>query len=282
MAVTNRDAKKFDAPGLVRPGEDAMSRSEAVAAFVAARSRTIELARTTSADLRVRFMENPALGLLDGYQWLLFVGAHTERHTAQAREVTEGVRFPGRLRPIGADERAALVVELARNRDRIDRLAGNLTETQFRYKPAANRWSIHEVIEHLAKAETLLLSLVREMVATGTPEPGLKGDRGPRVKDLAFVMAITNREAKRFEAPAPLKPASEFATSAEALATFRARRETTIEYARGVQDDLRAYFRENPGFGSMDGYQWLLLMSAHGDRHAQQIEEIRTGEGFPE
>lgn len=37
----------------------------------------------TTLDLRAHGLPHPVFGLLDGYQWLLFAGAHTERHRAQ-------------------------------------------------------------------------------------------------------------------------------------------------------------------------------------------------------
>jgi hypothetical protein len=35
---------------------------------------------------------NRVLGPLDGYQWILFVGAHEARHTGQIREIAELLR----------------------------------------------------------------------------------------------------------------------------------------------------------------------------------------------
>ena len=33
--------------------------------------------------------------------------------------------------------------------------------------------------------------------------------------------------------------------------------------------------------GELDCYQWLLVLSLHGSRHAQQMEEIKAAAGFP-
>ena len=32
---------------------------------------------------------------------------------------------------------------------------------------------------------------------------------------------------------------------------------------------------------TMDGYQWLLLLSAHSGRHTEQIEEVKADPNFP-
>jgi hypothetical protein len=60
--------------------------------LLSARGKVIDFAR--SADyLRDRVQQHPVLGLLDGHQWLLAVGAHTERHTKQIREVKACATF---------------------------------------------------------------------------------------------------------------------------------------------------------------------------------------------
>jgi hypothetical protein len=48
----------------------------------------------TVVDLRGFCAPHPALGLLDGKQWLLFVAAHVERHTRQILEIKEQPGFP--------------------------------------------------------------------------------------------------------------------------------------------------------------------------------------------
>jgi hypothetical protein len=39
-------------------------------------------------------MDQPPAGLLDAYQWMLFQGAHSKRHTAQIEEVKADPNFP--------------------------------------------------------------------------------------------------------------------------------------------------------------------------------------------
>jgi uncharacterized damage-inducible protein DinB len=55
--------------------------------FVAAREDTRAFASSVEADLRKHFARHPAFGPLDCHQWLLFIGAHGERHRAQMEEI---------------------------------------------------------------------------------------------------------------------------------------------------------------------------------------------------
>ena len=37
---------------------------------------------------------HPALGSIDAYDWILMLAAHTERHTAQIKEIKADPNFP--------------------------------------------------------------------------------------------------------------------------------------------------------------------------------------------
>ena len=78
--------KKAQAPERVRPS--GVSPADAVQQFIATRDRTIEFARTTEEPIRERVFPHFVFGPLDGYQWLVFCCAHTERHLAQLKEAT--------------------------------------------------------------------------------------------------------------------------------------------------------------------------------------------------
>jgi hypothetical protein len=78
-----------EAPTPVRPKSEITSGAEAVAAFESVRSDVLRFAADTPLDLRSMLAPHAVLGVLDAYQWLLFVGAHTNRHRMQ---IEEGLR----------------------------------------------------------------------------------------------------------------------------------------------------------------------------------------------
>lgn len=62
--------------------------------FLKSRAMTIEFLQSTP-DLREHVGDSRALKqLLDAYEWLLFMGAHSERHTKQILEVKADPAFP--------------------------------------------------------------------------------------------------------------------------------------------------------------------------------------------
>jgi len=83
------------APPRLRPGGRFESLAEAMAAFLEARERTLEYARTTQAELRDHFADHPVLGPMDGYQWLVANARHAESHAGHIREIRSLAGFPG-------------------------------------------------------------------------------------------------------------------------------------------------------------------------------------------
>lgn len=81
-------------PEQVMPAGRWRSFEELLRQFEATRERSVRFTAVTQADLRSYFFPHPFLGLLDCYQWLLFLGAHCERHVRQMEEVKADPSFP--------------------------------------------------------------------------------------------------------------------------------------------------------------------------------------------
>ena len=67
--------------------------NEALDHFVKARQNTIEFLQSTP-DLRAHVAESPLGQPLDAYEWVLFIGGHSARHTKQILEVKADPNFP--------------------------------------------------------------------------------------------------------------------------------------------------------------------------------------------
>ena len=86
-------SQKFQAPEPLKPSGKWASPAETWKHFEASRKTTIAYAKK-QADLRAHFMDSPLIKDMDAYEWLLFLSAHSERHTAQIREVKADANFP--------------------------------------------------------------------------------------------------------------------------------------------------------------------------------------------
>jgi len=77
---------KIEAPELSHPKGRYATLGEAVAAFLAARERTVRWLQACDFDLRRRAVEHPLLGPASVYEFILIMAAHPARHARQIRE----------------------------------------------------------------------------------------------------------------------------------------------------------------------------------------------------
>jgi hypothetical protein len=125
--------------------------------------------------------------------------------------------------------------------------------------------------------ESTIRGLISENIAKTEP---LKTPVLFRMRDGVIPLAITNRSQK-FTAPPQIQPNGRWRSAKELISEFDKEREKTVSYVKTTDVDLRAHFGENPLFGMIDGYQWIIFLNAHTNRHLLQIEEIKKDAGFP-
>jgi hypothetical protein len=80
--------EKISAPPVLHPTGQ-QSPDELIAAFRSARAATLEFARRPDQPLKEHTQNHPALGHLNGYQWLVLTAHHTTRHLAQIKRCSQ-------------------------------------------------------------------------------------------------------------------------------------------------------------------------------------------------
>lgn len=173
-------------------------------------------------------------------------------------------------------EREKLVQELERTRAKFLKSVQGLSEAQWSFKAAPERWSIAECAEHIAASEPFFRAAIAKSMEAPASEEMLK--QGVR-KDEMVAKFIVDR-SKKFKAPEPLVPSNRFESPAAAVESFKKERAETIRLAGG-DADLRSYASQHPGFGPLDAYGWVLFLSGHSERHTLQIDEVKADPGFP-
>ncbi|MEO8200088.1 MAG: DinB family protein [Gemmatimonadota bacterium] len=159
----------------------------------------------------------------------------------------------------------------------LDELHG-MAPAQWTFRPAPGRWSCFEVLEHVATVETGIFELISTKLFTRPATPEQKAQT--RGKDELVIETMRNRDA-RLEAPPFLRPSRRWPAPAEAIAALVDSRDATIAFLAREKRDLRDFAAPHPIMSTLDGYQWVLFMVAHADRHREQIHEIKTLRGFP-
>jgi hypothetical protein len=175
-------------------------------------------------------------------------------------------------------ERGHAVAELESSRSAFLEATNGLSEAQWNFKPAPDRWSIAECAEHIGVTETFILNLIAEQALKGPAAPEKRAL--VQGKDSAMMAMAVDRSAK-FKAPEAIQPTRRWATSGEITKNVLENRARTIEFVSTTQEDLRDHFMDHPVFKTLDTYQWILLTSAHMRRHTAQILEVKADPNFP-
>lgn len=199
---------------------------------------------------------------------------HDARSTVYFKEVSV---LNGNVTPLGeeltkSDRDQAMSYLHATRKQILDAVTG-LTPAQWTYKAGPDRWSIAEIMEHLALAETGIFDFA---------QAGLKGNTPPPSKaasDTDFVNMIKDR-SKPAKAPEMFQPKGRWKAGAEVVKEFSDRRERTIMLVERSHDDWRGHYVNGPA-GTLSAYQMMLLIPSHNERHLQQINEVKASAGYP-
>jgi hypothetical protein len=182
--------------------------------------------------------------------------------TASAQELSKQDREKG-------------VKYLEETRDGVVAAVSGLSDAQWHFKAAPDRWSVAECLEHIALAEDFLLENVQQNVmkaGPGTPDRDY-------VKTDAAVLAMIPDRSHKAQAPPQLVPTGRW-TPDETLKHFLASREKTIEFMK-TEPGLRMHVTDSPIGQQLDAYEWLLFIGAHSKRHTEQIDEVKADPNFP-
>src|SRR2546427_569379 len=128
-------------------------------------------------------------------------------------------------------DRERSVKYLQQTRDGVVGATKGLSEAQMKFKPAPDRWSVAETLEHIALAEDFLLQNFREKT--------MKAPRGPPAgapeKTPPCVVPIIRARRQRAKAPPHWAPRSRW-TPAETLDHFLKSRAKTIGFLESTPD----------------------------------------------
>ena len=150
-----------------------------------------------------------------------------------------------------------------------------LSEAQWNFKPAPDRWSVAQVMEHIAAAEDFIRDLVKEKVMMAPAgEPG----RDVKKTDEGVLAMVPDRTTKA-QAPEPLVPTNRFGSPDASIKHFVESRAMTANFLK-TTTGLRDHVADSP-LGKLDGYEFVLLIAAHSERHTKQINEVKADPNFP-
>ncbi|NSL88177.1 DinB family protein [Chitinophaga solisilvae] len=174
-------------------------------------------------------------------------------------------------------DNAFLAQQLQQSKDSLLAHISGLSDAQLAYKPAADRWSIAECIEHIMMVEKFMMDAEKKMMEQpANPEKR----KEIKITDDQLLKGVEDRSHKA-KAPEFGQPKHAYTSTADLIKAFTEQRDQLIGYVSNTKDDMRGHVMDNPAFGPMDAYQLLLLDAAHTVRHTKQIDEVKGDAGFP-
>lgn len=150
-----------------------------------------------------------------------------------------------------------------------------LSDAQWNFKPAPERWSVAQVMEHIAAAEDFIRALVKEKVMVA---PAGEAGRDVKKTDEAVLAKVPDRTNK-VQAPEPLVPTNRFGSPEGSSKHFVESRAATEDFLKTTAG-LRDHVLDSP-LGKLDGYEFVLFIAAHSERHTKQINEVKADPNFP-
>jgi hypothetical protein len=160
---------------------------------------------------------------------------------------------------------------IAEDREALRRAVELVPRTRRNEKPAEGRWSVAEVLEHLAIVEERSLKLIEKLI---TDAPA-RSDQSPAAATPLDRSGLRDR-SQRISAPEFIEPTGTMNADEAWARLERSRRSLDAVLATIGDRDLSKVSRIHPALGRLDGYQSIDAIGGHEERHAAQIRDIAS------
>jgi hypothetical protein len=147
-------------------------------------------------------------------------------------------------------ERKEKIESYGRAPEMLEAALKEFPRAMWQFKPAPDRWSIHEIIIHLADSEANSYVRARRLIA----EPG----KDVMAYDQDIWTAKLNYHAQSTE---------------DAVELFRWLRKTTYDLIRALPDSVWTHTAAHPEYGSYGFERWLDIYERHTAGHIAQMRQ---------
>jgi len=175
------------------------------------------------------------------------------------------------------DDRKYLLENLIRSRDELLKETEGLSKKQWEFKESADRWSINQVVEHLAIFE-LIFDREISIALRGKPQPEFNKDVKPDSYYSNFIMEETPHVTIEYTKPFTYSVPLGMNDIKSNIAWFVKMRNESVEYIKTTKEDLRLYYRNA---GSTNLHQTYIYVFGHVDRHLRQIKKVKQHPNYP-
>ncbi|RDI47747.1 DinB family protein [Falsibacillus pallidus] len=158
--------------------------------------------------------------------------------------------------------------ELERIRQKLLDSFITLNKGDINTKPGHEKWSISQVVLHVAGAETRFMHAAFQ---------GLKENKKTNPADVD--LSVFDDPSKKLKAP--IEPPEEWKGKDELVEVLKNSREMTFEFLdKYKESDLSGISLNHHRFGEMPIWQIFELVGKHENRHIHQVEDIKKQLGL--
>ena len=174
-------------------------------------------------------------------------------------------------------DRKYLLENLKRSRDLIIQETKNLSPAQWKFKESPERWSINEIVEHIAIWELLLDHEISRGLSAG-PQPELQKFAKTDSAYLGFIMEDKQHVSIEYTKPFTYTLPMGLNTGENNLAWFLKMRNESVNFVATTDQDFRAFFLKQ---GRGCTHQVYITLFGHSDRHLRQIKKVKLHPKYP-
>lgn len=151
-------------------------------------------------------------------------------------------------------------------RDALLKEVNGLSDEVINQKPAADQWSLKQVLEHLYLMEATVTRTVEKQLANG---------EAAEAKEKPIELTV-NRKSK-VDAPAYLVPSEDFSPLEDLKKKLAATHKGLSDLESNTSDqELEAKTFPHPAFGDLSLKQWIPFVGYHEMRHTEQVKEVKA------
>jgi hypothetical protein len=179
---------------------------------------------------------------------------------------------------MSTEERSKVLHWLEESRQEFATSIDGVSEEQWKWKPAPERWSVGETAEHIVLAEALLFENVKNAMASAANPAWEEQTKGK----TEFIVQVMAPRLGKAQAPEPIVPRNGL-TLAQVKERFAQQRAEIEKFASDTNLALKEHtvVHPFPVFGTLNAYQWLIYIPLHTERHDKQIAEVKATAGYP-
>jgi hypothetical protein len=175
-------------------------------------------------------------------------------------------------------DRNYLIENLTRTREMLVKETQNLTEQQWNFKELPERWSIGEVVEHIAIWELLLQARVSNSLGRG-PQPAIADSARPDSIFVSFIMEEKPHISTDYTKPFTYTLPMGLHSGKDNLAWLLRMRNESIEWLETASEDLKVYPQFPGDYKNL--HQVYITTFGHAERHYRQIMKIKSNPAYP-